>query len=80
MVLPPRGVYEVLDLGQLEKRSVDGEDFAVRINELQEQVKERLHQNNVGYKKREDLRRREKNYEIGDLVLAYLIKERFPKR
>ena len=29
-------------LGQLENRSADGEDFAARINELQEEVKERL--------------------------------------
>ena len=39
-----------------------------------------LQQSNVGYKAREDSRRREKNYEVGDLVLAYLWKERFPKK
>ena len=38
----PRGVCELRDLGQLEKRSVDGEEFAMRIDELQEQVKARL--------------------------------------
>ena len=38
----PRGVCELRDLGQLEKRSVDGEEFATRISELQEQVKARL--------------------------------------
>ena len=32
----PRGVYELCDLGQLENRSVDGEEFAIRIIELQE--------------------------------------------
>ena len=30
----PRGVYELRDLGQLEKRSADGEIFAARISEL----------------------------------------------
>lgn len=30
----PRGVYELRYLGQLEKRSADGEDFAARISEL----------------------------------------------
>ena len=74
-----RGVYELRDLGQLEKRSADGEEFATRIRELQEQVKARLQQSNTGYKVREDSRRREKNYEVGDLVLAYLRRERFPK-
>ena len=76
----PRGVSELRELGQLNKRSVDREDFAPRISELQEHVKERLQQSNVGYKAREDSRIRENNYEVGDLVLAYLRKERFPKK
>ena len=38
----PRGVCHLRDLGQLDKRSADGEDFATRISELQEQVKARL--------------------------------------
>ena len=37
-----RGVCELHELGQLEKQSADGEYFATRISELQEQVKERL--------------------------------------
>ena len=32
----PRGVCELRDLGQLEKRSVDGEEFTTRFNELHE--------------------------------------------
>ena len=67
------------DLGQLEKRSEDGEDFADRIRELQEDVKERIQKSNTNYKARVDSKRREKNYEVGDLVLAHLRKERFPK-
>ena len=30
----PRGVCQIHNLGQLEKRSVDGEEFATRISEL----------------------------------------------
>ena len=75
----PRGVCELCDLGQLEKRSVDGEEFSIRIGELQEQVTTRLQQSNTSYKAREDSKRREKNYEVGDLVLAYLKREIFPK-
>ena len=30
----PGGVCELRDLGQLEKRSADGEEFATRISEL----------------------------------------------
>ena len=36
------GVCELHYLGQLEKRSAYGEEFATRISELQEQVKARL--------------------------------------
>ena len=38
----PRGVCELHDLGPLEKRSANGEEFAKKINELQEKVKARL--------------------------------------
>ena len=75
----PRGVYELRDLGQLEKRSVNGEDFAARISELQEEVKVRVQKSNANYKARIDSKRRDKNYDIGDLVLAHLRKEKFPK-
>ena len=38
----PRGVWKLRDLGQLEKRSADGEEFSMTISELQEQVKAML--------------------------------------
>ena len=75
----PRGVYELRDLGQLEKRSADGEDFAARISELQEEIKARLQKSNANHKARVDSKRRENNFEVGDIVLAHLRKERFPK-
>ena len=63
----------------MEKRSVDGEEFGTRISELQEQVKVRLQQSNTSYKARAYFKRREKNYEVGYLVLAYLKRDKFPK-
>lgn len=75
----PRGVYELRDMGWLEKRSADGEDFVARISELQEEVKERLQKSNENYKERADSKRRENNFKVGDLVLFHLRKERFPK-
>ena len=42
-------------------------------------MKARLHQSDTSYKAIVDSRRREKNYEVGDLVLAYLKRDRFPK-
>ena len=75
----PRGVCELHDLGQLEKRSANVEEFAARISELQQQVKARLQQSNISYKARAVSKRRQKNYEVGDLVLSHLRKEIFPK-
>ena len=74
-----RGVYELRDLGQMEKQSADGEEFATRVSEFQEQVKARLQQSNTSYKARAYSKRREKNHEVGDLALAYLKRERFTK-
>ena len=42
-------------------------------------MKARLQQSNTSYKARVDSRRMEKNYEVVDLVLAYLKRDRFPK-
>ena len=38
----PIGVCDLRELGQLEKRSVDGEEFVTRISELQKKDKARL--------------------------------------
>ena len=75
----PRGVYELRYLGKQEKRSAQGEYFAVGMHELQETIKKRLQESAKKYKHRVDIRRREVNFQIGDLVMAYLKKERFPK-
>ena len=70
----PVGVFKLRDLGMMEKRSADAEDFATDMQLLHEQVKERLQQNNLKYKQRTDLKRREVNFGEGDLVLEYLKK------
>lgn len=46
----PHGIYELRDLGQLELRSVDGEDFAKAISDLHEQVKLKLQDSSQKYK------------------------------
>jgi hypothetical protein len=75
----PRGVMELRDLGMMEKRSANAENFASDMQMLHEQVKEQLQKNTFKYKQRADVKRKEMNFEEGDLVLAYLKKERFPK-
>jgi len=75
----PRGVHELRDLGKLEKRSADGEDFAQAMKNLHEQVKQKLLDSSQRYKQRADSKRREVQFNVRDEVLAYLRKERFPK-
>jgi hypothetical protein len=49
------------------------------MQELHEKIKEQLQQRNQKYKSREDKKRREVKFEVGDQVLAHLRKERFPQ-
>ena len=60
------------NLGKMEQRSANGEYFATTISDLHKKVKEQLQDNNQKYKQRADLKRREVNFEVGDLVLAHL--------
>ena len=74
-----RGVHELRDLGKLEKRSADGEDFAQAMSDLHEQVKLKLVDSSQRYKQQAYFKRREVQFNVGDEVLAHLRKERFPK-
>jgi len=71
----PRGVCELRDLGKLEHRSVDGEDFSTAMRELYKQVKQRLQDTSNNYKQRENVHTKEVNFEVGDVVLTHLRKE-----
>ena len=62
-----------------EFRSVGAEEFVEEMKELHSQVKERLQSSNQEYKRRADQHRRELQFEFGDLILAHLRKERFPR-
>jgi hypothetical protein len=77
--MQPRGVSELRDLEQSEFRSVGEEEFAAEMKELHSNIKERLQNSNQEYKHRADRHRRELQFEVGDLVLAHLRKERFPR-
>ena len=68
----PRGVYELRNLGKIESKSVDGEDFVVGIHELLENVKKKLQESIGKYKHRVDLKRKEVNIQVGDLVMTYI--------
>ena len=75
-----RGVYELRDLGKQEARSASAEDFAEKMQKLQEEVKDKLQESSKRYKQRAYLKRREKEFQVGDLVIVYLRKERFPTK
>ena len=49
------------------------------MNELHEKVKQRLQDTSNNYKQQEHLHMKEVNFEVGDVVLAHLRKERFPR-
>ena len=61
-------------------RSAEGEESVSEIKAIHEQLKQQLQDISMKYKKRENLIKREVNFEFGDLVLAHLRKEIFPKR
>ena len=74
-----RGVYEIRNLEGQERRSVDGEDFASSMLELQENVKKKLQESVGKYKQRAYMKRKEVNFQVGYLIMAYLRKESFLK-
>jgi transposase InsO family protein len=74
----PRGVSELKEPEQAETSSAKAEEFAEAMKELHTQVKQRLQKLNQEYKRRVDQRRRQLQFEVGDMVLAHLRKERFP--
>jgi hypothetical protein len=75
--MQPRGIYELRDLEQTVTRSASAEDFTETMKELHNQVKERLQNSSQEYKRRADQHRRQLQFEVDDLVLAHLRKERF---
>jgi hypothetical protein len=74
-----RGVYESRDLENNEFRSIGAEDFAAEMQELHSKIKERLQNSNQEYKHRVNQHRIELQFEVGDLVLVHLRRERFPR-
>jgi hypothetical protein len=75
----PRGVSELRESEQAETSSARAEEFAEAMQELHTQVKQRLMKVNQEYKRRADQRKRQIQFEVGDMVLAHLRKERFPR-
>jgi hypothetical protein len=64
---------------QIATRSASAKYFAEAMKELHSQVKELLLSSSQEYKNRADQHRRQLQFEVGDLILAHLRKERFPR-
>jgi hypothetical protein len=75
----PREVSELRESGQAETSSASTKEFAEAMEELHTKVKQRLQKANQEYKRRADQRRRQLQFEVGDMVLAHFRKERFPR-
>jgi hypothetical protein len=72
-----RGVSELRDSEKTTTSSASAEEFAEAMKELHSQVKERLLKSSHEYKRRTNQHQRQLQFEVGDLVLAHLRKERF---
>jgi hypothetical protein len=77
--MQPRGVSELRDSEQTATSSASAEEFTEAMKELHSKVKQRLQNSSQEYKHKEDQHRRQLQFEVGDLVLAHLRKERFPR-
>jgi hypothetical protein len=77
--MKPRGVSELKDSEQNEFRIASAKDFAKGMKELHSRIKERLQSSSQEYKRRADQHRKKIQFEVGDLILTHLRKERFPR-
>ena len=66
----PRGVYDLRELKDQGRVSVHAYDFAKSMKEIHEQVKETLIEANQRLKSKMDMKRRDLQFEIGDLVMS----------
>jgi hypothetical protein len=74
-----RGVSELRDSEQTATSSASAEEFVEAMKELHSQVKQRLLKSSQEYKHRVDQHQRQLQFEVGELVLEHLRKERFPR-
>jgi hypothetical protein len=77
--MQPRGVSELRDSEQTSTSSASAGEFTEVMKELHDQVKERLLKSSQEYKRKADQHWRQLQFEVGDVVLAHLRKERFPR-
>ncbi|XP_075659267.1 uncharacterized protein LOC142629176 [Castanea sativa] len=75
--VPPKHALDLVPLPELPRVSQVAENMANSIQAMQEEVRQKLEAINAKYKEATDKKRREKIFNVGDLVLVHLRKERF---
>ncbi|XP_059068530.1 uncharacterized protein LOC131859035 [Cryptomeria japonica] len=63
----------------MDRGSAQGEDFAVAMHDIHKKTRETLKKNVDKYKRKADLKRKDVQFKVGDLVLVHFRKERLPK-
>lgn len=75
----PRGVCKLRNLGNQVPNSCYAEDFSQSMKELHDEVKQALTENTKKLKDKVDLKRREVQFGVGELVMVDLNKARMEK-
>ena len=75
--MPPKHALDLVPLPELPRVSQAAENMVDHIQAMQEEVRQKLETTNAKYKEVANKKRREKIFNVGDLVLVYLRKERF---
>ena len=75
---PPKHALDLVPLSELPGVRQATKNMADRIQAMQEEVRLKLEATNAKYKEAANKKRREKIFNVGDLVLVYFRKERFP--
>lgn len=74
-----RGIFELRDLGGATIKSGYAEDFSQSMKEVHESVRQALKENTSKTKQKVDEKRRNLQFQVGDLVMVHLKKERLQK-
>ncbi|KAK8952345.1 hypothetical protein KSP39_PZI004083 [Platanthera zijinensis] len=74
----PRKPVDLIPLPLESRPSASAESFVEHLHELHESIRKKIATNNENYKAYADIRRRERNFEIGAQVLVRIRPERFP--
>ena len=75
---PPKMILDLVTLPNVPGLSQEAELAAEKVARIHQEVTSRLQQSNDKYKQAADLKKRPKEYEVGDLVMILLRKGRFP--